>query len=117
MSTSRKEARVLTPGGGGDVEDVEDPDEVEDVVEEVDAVDDAGEGGGGGGGYGELEARDAVGVGLRGAVTPGTAASFRRDSILSLYADLSSEMSFKPSCFALDSSFSRYFAMTRSWAL
>lgn len=73
---SRKEFKVLTPGGG--------------AWSEV-----CGVGGGGGAGHGEvfeedvegealLVEEDGEGGGVRGAVAPGTAASFRRRSILSL---------------------------------
>lgn len=75
FSTSRKEDRVFTPGGGLGSEVV------------VDGVgDDAGVGGGGGGAKyeGEVGVCGEVDMGWSGAVTPGVAASLRSDSILSL---------------------------------
>lgn len=71
LGRSRKEVRVLTPGGG-----------VPDVVDE--SLD--GEGGGGGGWKGDLDVDvdEGDGVGFRGAVAPGTAAFLRSPSILSL---------------------------------
>jgi len=75
LEKSRKELRVFIPGGGAGSE-------LDGAGE--DAGEDVGEGGGGGGGYGDEEVGGAVSVGFRGAVTPGTAASFRSDSIFSL---------------------------------
>lgn len=105
----------MTPGGGGGVE-----------------PEACGRGGGGGDGHGEFDPDDDAVLpasesdsniepcspfcGLRGAVAPGTAACFRNLSILSLYASLSSETSFSPSCRAFSSSWDRYLARIRSWA-
>ena len=107
---SRKEFKVLTPGGGFGA-----------VLLGCRA------GGGGGAGHGDFaveEDADAfedvegegegVGEGVSGAVAPGTAASFLSLSIFSLYASFNSNMSFIPCSFAFDSSFSLYFAIMRS---
>lgn len=109
LGTSRKEFRVLTPGGGASA--------------------DLGVGGGGGDGQGEAWAAAGVddgdedgdalvvgeGGGVSGPVAPGTMACFLNSSILSLYCSFNSKISFLPSSFAFDSSFSLYLAMMRSW--
>lgn len=118
LERSRKESRVLTPGGG------------------FETAEDWGVGGGGGEGQGDVagdddgdddvddeveveaevvvEPDDVPATGFSGAVAPGTLASVRSFSILSLYASFNCDTSCRPSWRALDSSFSLYLARMRS---
>lgn len=98
LETSRKDSSVLMPGGG--------------------ALGSRGCGGGGGDGHGDedgdeagdaLDGDDGEGGGVSGPVAPGTTADFLSSSIFSLCFFFSSEMSFTPSCFALEASLSLYF--------
>lgn len=88
-------------------------------------------GGGGGAGHGDLgvewDVEDVVelegggdsglGGGVKGAVAPGTAASFLSLLIFSLYTSFNSDTSFNPSSLAFDSSLSLYLERMRSCEL
>jgi hypothetical protein len=115
LGTSRKEWRVFTPGGGGLCE----------AALTLGVDDEDGVGGGGGDGHGEFEVLDGLedvedvednglGGGVRGAVAPGTAASFLNLSMRSLYASFNSDKSLNPCSLAFCSSLCLYLASMRS---